>query len=211
MTVAEIERIGAPQITRQDARRAFLDYRRAVGSATGERKREYEGLMRGYKAIAAGKQVIDLHGTMTTAGLQHDTAYPRLAICRADASKCFVRMGQNGSARFMADSENVYSKAKSVLLPESTFQRYTYHYERGYSNRPQGWREVASALVPIVPPQLQPERGGLALYHILWDAVWTPEPPRDPLLLRHLSGHLYAILAAWDLSPLERAVMRGRL
>jgi hypothetical protein len=49
------------------------------------------------------------------------------------------------------------------------------------------------------------------MYHVLWDAVWTPEPPIDPLLLKHCGGSLYAIVAAWDLTPLEQAVMRGRI
>jgi hypothetical protein len=61
-----------------------------------------------------------------------------------------------------------------------------------------------------VPPRLHP-RGKLANYHILWDAVWTPAPPKDPLLLRHLAGQLYAIVGQWDLTPLEQAVLRGRL
>jgi hypothetical protein len=83
-------------------------------------------------------------------------------------------------------------------------------------NRPSGtlereaWRSEATALVPIVPPNLNP-RGALGNYHILWDAVWVAAPPKDPMLLRHLAGSLYAIVAHWDLTALEMAVMRGRL
>lgn len=35
-------------------------------------------------------------------------------------------------------------------------------------------------------------------------------PPGDPALLKHMGGDLYAILAVWDLSPLERAVLAGK-
>ena len=60
MTVADVERIGTPEITRQDARKAFIEYKRAVVSETDSlRKHEYDALMRGYKAIAAGQSVID--------------------------------------------------------------------------------------------------------------------------------------------------------
>lgn len=36
-------------------------------------------------------------------------------------------------------------------------------------------------------------------------------PPGDPLLLKHLAGTLYAVLAVWDLTELERAVFGGRM
>lgn len=40
---------------------------------------------------------------------------------------------------------------------------------------------------------------------------WAPVPPTDPFLLRHLGGTLYVVLAQWDLTPLEKAVLAGRL
>ena len=52
-------------------------------------------------------------------------------------------------------------------------------------------------------------------WHILWEVTeWSSTPqsgpaPYDPLLLKHLGGQLYAVLAEWDLTPLERAVMQG--
>jgi hypothetical protein len=64
--------------------------------------------------------------------------------------------------------------------------------------------------VPLVPPNLRPARG-LNRYCILFEAEWEPVPPTDPMLLRHLHGSLYAVLAVWDLTPLERAVIAGRL
>jgi hypothetical protein len=222
MTVAEIARIGTPEISRLEARKAYLDYKRAVLSAAHPtEKHEYEGLWRGYKAIASGQQVIDLGQTLHAAGVQDDTLYPRLAICRADARVCRVEMGAGGSAIFLDDAQRWRRQAKSrrVGLPNGTFPAYTTRWltDGGLVRyRPNGvlerdrWRNQATALVPIVPPRLHP-RGALANYHILWDAIWTPAPPKDPLLLRHLSGMLYAIVAQWDLTPLEMAVMRGRL
>jgi len=32
-------------------------------------------------------------------------------------------------------------------------------------------------------------------------------PPRDPALIRHIRGDLWAVLAVWDLTELERAVL----
>jgi hypothetical protein len=204
MTVAEIQRIGSPEISRQDARRAFSAYRDAVLKEHDEQRRaEYQALMRGYGAIARGRQVIDLHGVMRSAGLQNVVGLPKLAIARADAKRCFVQMDQDGSAQFGSDERASLLRANTrrrVLLPSDTFPRLHRRWDDQFGR----------AIVPLVPPTLRPA-GDLANYHILWDAVWTPAPPVDPLLLRHLNGALYAIVAAWDLTPLEQAVLSGRL
>jgi hypothetical protein len=34
--------------------------------------------------------------------------------------------------------------------------------------------------------------------------------PRDPALLRHVRGDLWAVLATWDLTELERLVLTQR-
>jgi hypothetical protein len=48
-------------------------------------------------------------------------------------------------------------------------------------------------------------------FHILWEAVWQPHTaPRDPMLLKHLGGVFYAVVAVWDLTELERAALRLR-
>lgn len=229
MTVAEVERIGAPQISRADARKAFLDYRRAVLRERDDKRiAEYRALMRGYKAIMNGQSVLDLQLVIGRAGLQHDTLYPRLAIARADMKYCFVSMTSEGGATFrgrMTTSQwdrDAGRRAASltVTVLDQTFVpiHWRKHPTDQYASgrlMPDGrvdyaWKVHGMALVPIVPPQLHP-KAALENYHILWDAVWTPAPPTDPLLLRHLSGALYAVVAHWDLSPLEQAVLRGRL
>ena len=77
-------------------------------------------------------------------------------------------------------------------------------------------REAWTAMVPIVPPKHRPPGSStLASYLILWEADdWTwaklPAPPRDPALLRSIGGDIYAVLAQWDLTPLEQMVLSGR-
>ena len=223
MTIADIEKIGAPQISRSEARKAYFEYKRAVlTAAKPEERKEYEGLWRGYKAIAAGQQVLDLGQTMHAAGVQEDTLFPRLAICRADARSCRCMLKQDGGADFVDDAYRWgRAKRRTVTLPSGTLPSFTMQWNQGVGipsrYRPGGILErqrwissEATAVVPIVPPRLHP-RAALANYHCLWDAVWTPAPPKDPLLLRHLAGQLYAIVAQWDLTALEQAVLRGRL
>jgi hypothetical protein len=59
--------------------------------------------------------------------------------------------------------------------------------------------------VPPIPPRFRP--GQPDRYHILWEAEWAKVPPRDPALLRALGDGLYVVLAVWDLTELERAVL----
>jgi hypothetical protein len=68
------------------------------------------------------------------------------------------------------------------------------------------WTATFRAIVPTVPPLLRP-RHKLSGYTILWEADWTNEAPVDPALLKHLGGDLYAVVAVWDLTELERAVL----
>jgi len=65
------------------------------------------------------------------------------------------------------------------------------------------------AMVPPVPPKFRPSTS-LTNFHILWEAEWQQHAPVDPALLRHIGGDLYAVLAIWDLTELERTVLMRR-
>lgn len=185
-----------------DARAAFVEYRDAVRA---RHSKEDETLMLGYRALAKGRQILDLVGVMRGAGVDAQFR-PRLAICRADATKCVY---EPGPPRFHANERAPSRNTRSyVELPRETFPRSPHG---DYTLTPAGkvsWNPI-SAMVPLVPPRFRPV-GSLANYHLLWEPIWQPEPPVDPILLRHLSGSLYAVLAQWDMTPLERAVLRGR-
>lgn len=49
-------------------------------------------------------------------------------------------------------------------------------------------------------------------YHILWEAEWSPIPPRDPMLLRRIGkADLWVVVAHWDLTEVERAALSTRI
>ena len=214
---------------RAEGRRKFLEYRQALrtGLTDGAAREADELLMRSYRAIARGHAVLDLVAVMRAAGLVDGVWYPKLAICRADAGFCHVRMRIDGGATFSPahtsrrwggrDVES--SKARTVIVPPATFATYIHRWSAplGYQRipdpghePPRKWNETAEALVPTIPPEFRP-RFKLEGYCLLWEAVWGPTPPVDPILLKPIGGNLYAVLAQWDLSPLERAVLGGRL
>lgn len=183
---------------KDEARKAFLEYRTAVRERHND---EDQAIMRGYKWLSEGKQVLSLRETMSTGGLD-EKGLPKLAICRADAQWCLVKMGSWGDATFHVNEGHPNSHTRLyVRLADGTFPQVS----RATRNYP--W--TARSMVPIIPPALRPTTS-LENYHVLYEAVWEPVAPRDPALLRHLGGDLWACLATWDLTPLERAVLAGR-
>lgn len=183
---------------RGQAREAFLDYRRAVRERYNRVDKE---IMDGYRLLASGKQLIRLGEVLRAGGLDDRTHLPKLAIMRADEDWCYVQLRERtGGGQYLADQWlRSNASRRRVEIPPGTFPADEFSVTFGFR-----------AIVPIVPPRLRP-RGSLRSYHVLWEADWAlaPAPPRDPALLRHIGGELYAVVAVWDLTELERAVLAG--
>ena len=209
------------EMERPAAREKFLEYRQAV------RRRHVEEdaqIMRGYRQLAAGRQVLQLSETLRAGGVttrnggrggwDRDRRYalPRLAIARADEPKVYIEgiSRDGGMTFFWNEGMNPHATAKNITLPAGTWDLREIEDVASITtgSRWTSWE----AQVPHVPPALRPERG-LAGYHILWEATWrqnTPPPAKDPALLKRIGGDLYAVVAIWDLTELERAVLAGR-
>jgi hypothetical protein len=152
-----------------------------------------------YKRIAQGKTVIRALESIRAAGVD-EKGLPRLAIARADTHLCYWHTRYGGECQF-TDSRR-WNYQNKIALKSRTI--------------PIDWpsaqnlREVHEAQVPLIPVHLRPKRG-LANYHILWEAEWTKRYPVDPYLLRRFGGDAWLVVAAWDLTDVERAVMSQRL
>lgn len=183
MNVAQI------QMPKKNAWNAYQEYRKALGDKIDTRDR---AIMEAYKALAKGKNVLNLAEVMKTAGVFEHNKLPKLAIIRADATQCFASVNHDGSANFR--SERWYRRGVAYIpLPRGTFPGRTASTD-------------GKAVVPLIPPQFRPAPSMVKNYFILWEAEWEIVP-RDPLLLKHLSGYLYAVVAHWDLTDVERAVL----
>jgi hypothetical protein len=150
-----------------------------------------------YREIAKGGVIIQAIASIVAAGVGDD-GLPKLALVRADAEDCFCRINFDGSARMADDSWLPGNAAKSryIEFPENTWPRRS---------------QNGQAIVPHIPPDIRPRRG-LANYHILFEAVWSPIPPRDPFLLKRLGGgDVWLVVGAWDLTEVERAAMASRI
>lgn len=219
------------EIPRWGARTRAADYMRAARRIEDPVvRREYEEIARAYRFAARDDlAVISLTKTIAAGGVvtrtlvewkgsssERRTNYllPRLAACRSSAQFVFtLGIERDGAVRFI-DQLNPWHNYRSgrVELEPGSFE-----LSDGYApgRRISTWDMSAwSALVPIVPPELMPQRS-LAACLTLWEAEdWTwrrqPAPPGDPALLQHIGGDLYAVLATWDLTELERCVLSGR-
>lgn len=164
--------------------------------------------MRAYQLLAQGRLVIKALESVVAAGLRLD-GLPKLAICRADAVSCALRLDNDGSATMRDErvppryrrqgGQWDYIQSRSVFsFPEGSF-------------RPEKSVWNAQALVPAPPLHLRPRRG-FENYHILWEAEWTKVAPKDPYLLRRIGkADLWLVVAMWDLTEVERAALRTRL
>jgi len=159
-----------------------------------------EEIRRTYQLIAQGRTVIRALDSIRAAGfIDTRFALPKLALIRADAAHCHLTMDRDGSAQFSMDRwPQERHWRRTVILPRGTFP-------------PRTDRSLAEAIVPMVPIHLRPKRG-LQNYHILFEAEWQRVVPKDPMLLRRLGkGDLWLVLAAWDLTEVERAALAARL
>lgn len=173
------------------ARRAFLEYRNAVRGAGNLAPAADVALMHSYRALSLGKRILNLYDVMRVAGVDEQNR-PHLAVCRADIARVnFDTIWRNhGFVPVFGDWTGGYGRGK-IVFPANTF--------------PNNVKTNIFAQVPIIPPRLRPKHA-LRNYHLLWEADWNA-PPRDPILLKRVHGLLFAVLAQWDLTDLERSVL----
>jgi hypothetical protein len=197
----------------EDAKKAFEQYRDSVRQ---RHSAEDEQIMRGYKALSKGTPLIRLSEAVRAGGtttityrrgtMRRTVEVPKIAVARAHAEWCWT-FG-------VRDSGSLSIQTKREPAPNNTFDIVSLPslFDRDDERTPSlGWRPDIRAQVPIVPPPLRPKHS-LSGYHVLFEAEWgiDPVPPTDPALLKRVGGDLYAVVAVWDLTEVERAVLAGR-
>lgn len=185
------------QISEEEAKAALAEYEAQL---VAERTVEDEAIAKAYRAAARGHQVIRLTEAVRIGGFFDDTNRPRIAVARADADKCWVRRGGVD----VVYASDVGASNRGALVGRHTV-RVPGVVDRNH------WVHAGSTIVPLIPPRHRPKLRRLRNFHVLWEVErWTDEPPHDPALLRHIRGDLWAVLATWDLTDIERAVLAQR-
>jgi hypothetical protein len=196
-------------VPQAEAAAKLAEYHQAVRR---ERDAEDEALLAAYRAARKGLPMISMREAIRRGGFFPAGPYqglPRLAVARADTFKCWAEW-DNGW-REGPDSVIYYGpdgrRNLGALVGRDTVRVRV--EEPPPARQRKSW-ERASAVVPLIPPGIRP-RHGLRRLHLLWEVEsWSPEPPRDPALIRHVRGDLWAVLAVWDLTELERLVLAQR-
>lgn len=179
-------------VDKKQARELYREYK--AHSQYGD-KMDKE-IQRAYQLIAQGRMVIKALESIVVAGVGAD-GFPKLAIANATAKECHLRMNGSGSAEMGAHRWE-RRQAHRVVFQAGTFPVR------------KDWVDVVS-IVPLVPIKYRPTEA-LENYHILYEAIWKPIPPHDPMLLRRIGkGDMWLVVAAWDLTEVERAAMAARI
>jgi len=196
--------LGTIEITEEEAAARVAEYESVLES---ERSAEDAAILSAYRAAKRGLPVISLikafqiagyHTTGVSAGL------PKLAVVRADSKECWVSVASNGNLEFR---NKEWGNSRGALVGASHVRVDT-GVSQPRTDRPR-WR--GHTVVPMVPPRHRPKRSRLHNFHILWEVdEWTPVPPKDPALLRHIRGDLWSVMAVWDLTEMERLVLSQR-
>lgn len=171
-----------------------------------DRHVEDQEIARGYRAAARGLPIIELSKVITAGGC-FDNGLPRLAIARADAKICQVEPHSwrgNGGIVYHSDPDRWPNNRGALVGRKHVIVRAT----------PEGLKKNTrdgQTIVPITPPRFRPKRSHISNFHVLWEVEeWKLVPPIDPALVRHIRGDLWTVMAVWDLTPLERAVLAQR-
>lgn len=203
MNVAEIT------MPADQAREQLEQYQAAL--QTREPTDEDRGVILGLKAIAKGRSLIDLHDVFRRCPADAK-GRPALAVARAHWRRVRLEVHGNGGSWWIPQIPGLsfwdLRPGRGALKAKVAWHR---QFRLPAGTLPETIRPPGEhrAVVPLIPPNLRPARG-LNRYCILWEAEWGTVPA-DPMLIRHLHGSLYVVLACWDLTALERAVLSGRL
>jgi hypothetical protein len=172
-------------------------------------EREDEALQKAYAAIAVGRRVFNMNTVLRDAGLFEGTHMPKIAIVRADAETVKFQRDFSGAFKFVGRGRGRSDMgSKHTTFSQTLFgEKVTWDWRRVQNI----WQiEQYEAVVPFVPPRFRPEN--LENYFIMWEPIWKKTPPQpDPFLLRALGSGLFAVVAQWDMTPLEQSILEGRI
>jgi hypothetical protein len=205
-------------IDKERALAKFNEYKAALRVSRSQHDRMMKAV---FGALSEGLGVINPRAAIVKAGVEPINLHPKLGISRADRETVFFhrlhwdeRAYFSSSERYYLNAENKSAQAKRdqfafrpgdlPRLPDSAVwskDRPLYH-------------GIVKATVPIIPPEHRPTTGVLGEYSILWEVEkWEalPRPqraPGDPMLLKPLGqSGLYAVMAHWDLTEVEKMVL----
>jgi len=204
------------QMKPQEAREKLAHYRQRLADRhSAAVEEEFSAIEAAYAELAKGAVLIDPVEAIRSCGWRPD-GRPVLAIARADQKHVTWRIGRHNRAWTEQGRSGPYAPMEWVF--QSRKQRWDRQRSPGLrfvvpdvKTEPPAEPKEGTAMVPLVPADVYPPRGlDLAKHSVLWEVEsWDIAPPVDPMLLRHIGGNLWAVIAQWDLTEIERMVIAG--
>ena len=167
------------------------------------RKESYlKELKQAYYHMKKGRKILDIYEVFKATGV-NENEEPKFAIAPANTTEIRFEKRNPGAGIF---TDGTWQKKHNVRLPDKTFPEWTRDGQYDWQIKDERLRTT----VPIIPAPFVPE-GKLGNYFLLYEVDrWELAPPRDPILLKRISSNIFAVLACWRLTKLERAVIYGR-
>jgi len=199
------------EMTEAEAKVLYQEYADEIKERGDKAEKYLKELKQTYYHLSQGRKVIDIYEVFKTSGLK-DTGEPNLAIARADLKKVYFHKEAMGAGCFSEKEGTWQTPADSVRLPSSTFANWTtipapteWDKERVEIENP-----TLVSKVPLVPAHIMPS-GTLDNYYILFEVTeWNTVPvAADPYLLKRINANAFVVLAEWDITPIEQAIMRA--
>lgn len=205
-------------LNKEDALEKFNEYKSALRVSRSQHDRMMKAV---YGALSEGLGVINPRAAILKAGVEPTNFHPRLAISRADRATVYFNRQHWDDRAYFSSSERFFLRApnKSAQAKRDQFVFETGQLPRSNDLNRKSWNEtlydqIVKATVPIIPPEHRPHEATLSGYSILWEVEkWEalPRPrraPGDPMLLKPLAQTgLYAVMAHWDLTEIEKMVL----
>jgi hypothetical protein len=173
--------------------RELLDRYQADGEP-----QELRAILAAYHLVAEGKPLVDVEVAIRTAP-RDELGRPLLAVARSDRDRVRLHGGW-GELTMSAHHPRARNITRSPLLT-FTFPQRARHYW------PDSWSPV-----PAVPLSMRPKRDGAFLRrHVTLFEVsaWNEVFDLDPLLLLPVYWPICAVVGAWDLTPIEAAILQA--
>ena len=201
------------EMSPEQAREKLEAYESALRRVDDE---EMAAAVEGYRALAQGTKLIDVEQVIRSCGRDHD-GRPLLAIARADRLQVKLLWENRSERCHFSTAADWGFEWPGLLRSVEMGERHNYRAYPSWDPATLHAMDLEGfALIPMVPPDVLAARSYLRDHYVLWEVYeWaeTPhraEPDRDPYLLSLIGGTLYAVVGEWELTDLERAIMRGR-
>ena len=174
-----------------------------------QRTIEDDSIAMALRAAKRGNSIIVMSEVIRAGGFFETSHRPKLALARADANRVRCHQEQRDIIFDTSDRRWGTGNRGALVGEDSVRVRDVMTTDQDGKRH---FMQAGQTVVPTIPPRHRPKGKRLGMFHILWEVEqWDPTPPVDPALVRHIRGDLWAVIAMWDLTPLERAVLAARI